>query len=153
MIIGIDPGPIIQSYVLFDGTRAIASGDESVESMINIIRNVHPDVLVAIEHVTCYGMPVGSEVFSTVFNEGRLYAAAAVCRMVPRTDAKLHLCNSAKAKDPNIRQALIDKIGPVGTKKAPGPTYGIVGHLWAALAIAVTATDLERTPNEFFPAE
>ena len=153
MIIGIDPGPEIQSYVLFDGTRAIASGDESVESMINIIRNVHPDVLVAIEHVACYGMPVGAEVFSTVFNEGRLYAAAAVCRMIPRLDVKMHLCNNARAGDPNIRAALIDKIGPGGTKKAPGPTYGITGHLWAALAIATTAMDLDRTKHEFFPSQ
>jgi hypothetical protein len=41
-----------------------------------------------------------------------------------------------RAKDANIRQALIDKLGAVGTKKAPGPLYGISGHLWAALAVA-----------------
>jgi hypothetical protein len=45
-----------------------------------------------------------------------------------------------KAKDANIRQALIDKIGPQGTKKDPGPTYGISKDVWSALAIAVTHT-------------
>jgi hypothetical protein len=44
-----------------------------------------------------------------------------------------------RAKDANIRQALIDKIGPQGTKAQPGPTYGIKSHSWAALAVAVYA--------------
>jgi hypothetical protein len=47
-----------------------------------------------------------------------------------------------KAKDANIRQALIDIYGgndkAIGNKKTPGPLYGIKGDLWAALAVAVT---------------
>ena len=42
----------------------------------------------------------------------------------------------------NIRQALLDLIGPQGTKKAPGPTYGVRSHEWAALAVAVTVAGL-----------
>ena len=62
-------------------------------------------------------------------------------RKVYRQDVKLHLCKSNKAKDGNIRQALIDKLGPQGTKKYPGPTYGIKSHAWAALGVAVTAAE------------
>ncbi len=41
----------------------------------------------------------------------------------------------------NIRQALIDRFGPPGKKKAPGATYGLSGDMWSALAVAVTFTD------------
>jgi hypothetical protein len=54
---------------------------------------------------------------------------------------KLHLCNSPRAKDGNVRQALIDRVGPQGTKKGQGPTYGIKSHEWAALAVAVYGWD------------
>jgi hypothetical protein len=40
-----------------------------------------------------------------------------------------------------VRQALIDRLGLQGTKKAPGPTYGIKSHEWAALAVAVYGWD------------
>jgi hypothetical protein len=58
-----------------------------------------------------------------------------------RKDVKLHLCNSPRAKDANVRQALLDRLGPQGTKKAPGPTYGVKSHEWAALAVAVYGWD------------
>lgn len=95
---------------------------------------------VAIEMIACYGMPVGKEVFETCLVIGRLLeifdAAAIPVRLVYRMDVKMHLCKSTRAKDPNVRQALIDKYGKPGTKKAPGGTYGIASHLWSALAIA-----------------
>ena len=58
----------------------------------------------------------------------------------------MHLCGSAKAKDSNIRQAIIDRYGGdpkrcIGTKKAPGPLYGISADQWAALALALTAAE------------
>jgi hypothetical protein len=43
-----------------------------------------------------------------------------------------------------VRQALIDRLGPQGTKKNPGPTYGMRSHLWAALAVAVYAGDVKE---------
>jgi hypothetical protein len=63
-------------------------------------------------------------------------------KLVYRRDVKLHVCGSPKAKDPNIRQALIDLLGPAGTKRAPGPTYGVRSHAWAALGVAVTAAGI-----------
>jgi hypothetical protein len=153
VILGIDPGPIIQSYVVFDGKRVIASGDVPLAEMVRLIYQDHSEFMIAIEHIDCMGMAVGSETFHTVFNSGRMFSVAAVCRMIPRRDIKIHLCGSNRAKDSNVRQALIDKVGAVGTKRKPGPCYGVSNHLWSALAVAVTATDLDRTPNEFFPPE
>lgn len=153
MILAIDPGPIIQSYVVFDGERVIAAGDVPLAEMVRLIYQDHSELLIAVEHIECMGMAVGKEVFTTVFNSGRIFSAAAVCRMIPRRDIRMHLCGSNRAKDSNVRQALIDKVGAVGTKRKPGPCYGVANHLWSALAVAVTATDIVQTPNEFFPPE
>jgi hypothetical protein len=62
-------------------------------------------------------------------------------RLVYRREVKLHLCGSMKAKDANVWQALIDKLGPVGTKACPGPLYGVKSHARSALAVAVTAAE------------
>ena len=97
-----------------------------------------------IERVASYGMPVGEEIFKTVYWSGRFaqsFGADNVQR-VPRLKAKLHLCHDSRAKDANIRQALIDRFGKPGTKKEPSILYGITGDLWAALALAVTWWDL-----------
>lgn len=150
MLIGIDPGPLVQSFVIFDGKRVVSSGNVSVEELCVILQE-NPGLLSACEYIDFMGMAVGAPVFSTVFNCGRLYSAATIMRLIPRRDIKHHLCGSHRAKDANVRAALIDKVGPVGTKKQPGPCYGVSTHLWAALAVAVTATDLERTKHEVIP--
>ena len=66
---------------------------------------------------------------------------------VLRRDVKLHVCQSPRAKDANVRQALLDRFGPPGTKKAPGTTYGITKDTWQALAVAVTWDDKRRSDN------
>jgi hypothetical protein len=60
---------------------------------------------------------------------------------VTRRQVKLHLCGSMKAKDANIRQAILDRFGgsaAIGLKKTPGPLYGVKGHEFAALGVALT---------------
>ena len=63
------------------------------------------------------------------------------CERIKRLEVKLWLCHDSKAKDANIRQALIDRFGPVGTKNNPAPMFGMAGDMWAALAVAVTWWD------------
>jgi hypothetical protein len=98
----------------------------------------------AIEMIASYGMPVGKEVFDTCVWIGRfIQAFDGPFTLVYRRDVKMHLCGNNTAKDSNIRQALIDKFGPskdvaIGTKKSPGPLYGVSKDIWAALAVGVT---------------
>ncbi len=146
-IIGIDPGPREFAWVLWNGSRVLDCGDATNCQPGEPFFTPSVGYPVAIEWIESFGMAVGREVFETVFSIGRMAAMKDV-RLVPRRDVKLHLCRSAKAKDGNIRQALIDRFGPVGTKKAPGPLFGISNHRWAALAVAVTAFDLEQTDHE-----
>jgi hypothetical protein len=97
--------------------------------------------------IACYGMPVGAEVFETCVWIGRfLQRWEGPYSLVYRREVKLHLCDSARAKDANVRQALIDRFGPgkqkaIGLKASPGPLFQIKADLWAALGVAVTFAD------------
>jgi len=91
------------------------------------------------------GMPAGKDVFNTCVFIGELKEACSQgfkAYLIERRFIKLHLRNSARAKDSNIRQALIDRFGAPGTKKSPGRLYGVKADEWAALALAVYFGDL-----------
>lgn len=126
-VLAIDPGTTESGWVLYDSMnfKVIDSGVSKNESLIDQIRHEDAD-LVAIEMISSYGMPVGKEVFETCVWIGRFVQASPIdCRLIYRKDVKLHICGNARAKDANIRQELIDTIGAPGTKKSPGPTYGV----------------------------
>jgi hypothetical protein len=144
-ILAIDPGSFQSAWLQFDGTRPGPFGITANDVLVRALRSGGlPDVVV-IEKIESYGMAVGAEVFDTVWWAGQF--AEAVHRvpvvMLPRRAVKLALCGDSRAKDANIRQALLDRFGgsaAVGRKAAPGPLYGISRDVWSALAIAVTYT-------------
>lgn len=155
-ILGIDPGPIESGWVILHAEQksVVSSGitgndDLLTRFALNEYRLAHGDI-VAFEKVASFGMAVGAEVFETVFWTGRFFqvfeSAVEMFKLIrlTRHEIKMHLCHTDRSTDSNIRQALIDKLGPPGTKKQPGPTYGISKHKWAALAVAVVAS--EQTP-------
>ncbi len=138
MILAIDPGTEQSGYVFFDANEkcVISKGIIPNNEMIHIIHE-SLDITVAIEMIASYGMAVGKDTFETCLWIGR-YVQTAINNDLPlhlvyRKDVKMYLCNSMKAKDTNIRQALIDLLGKDVTK-------GISKHMWAALAIAVTVS-------------
>jgi hypothetical protein len=144
MILAIDPGPERSAYVFWDNGTIYESGWESNQ---NVRARLHfyakNKNRIAIEMIASYGMAVGASVFNTCVEIGRMVEVAKAhgvdAELIFRKDVKLHVCGSPRAKDANIRQALMDTYGPVGTKKQPGPLYGVKSHVWAALAVAVTA--------------
>lgn len=150
-ILAIDPGPAESAWAVFQSGVVCAKGKEANDELLcNLPRYLDRAEDLAVEMIASYGMPVGREVFETCVWIGRFIERAHDdgfrARLVYRKDVKMHLCHSMKAKDGNIRQALIDKLGPVGTKKNPGPCYGISGDVWAALAVAVTAAETKEAP-------
>lgn len=128
-----------------------ASGVLENAEVLTMIGEAEADTL-AIERVASYGMSVGREVFETCEWVGEFRCewrrrGKGEAILIYRRDVKLHLCGTSKAKDANIRQALIDKFGPgkdvaVGRKPSPGPLYGVKSHAWAALGVAVTVAGL-----------
>lgn len=77
--------------------------------------------LVVIERLASYGMPVGRNVFETCEWVGRFtQAAQKPVDYIYRQDEKLHLCHDSRAKDANIRRALIDRFATHDLKKREG---------------------------------
>lgn len=147
-ILGLDPGPTATGFAFVDASagqieRVLASG-HSANSQIRAMLQQTPADVVALEMIASYGMPVGKDTFETCVWIGRFEETMDRRNTVfqlrfTRPEVMQALCHSSRAKASNVRQALIDLIGPVGTKKAPGPLYGVTGHAWAALGIAVLA--------------
>jgi hypothetical protein len=142
-VLAIDPGTTRSAWLRFDAVRPQGFGITANDVLVQALRSGGLPEVVVIEKVESYGMAVGAEVFDTVFWSGRFAEAASrvAVVMLPRRAVKLALCGDSRAKDANIRQALIDRFGgsaAVGRKAAPGPLYGISRDVWSALAIAVT---------------
>ena len=142
-ILAIDPGTTASAYVHYDPAKKaiLASGYLPNIEMREHLKQSNYEA-VAVERIASYGMAVGRETLETCEWVGRFQECSKTdTYLCYRKDIKIFLCNSMRAKDANIRQALIDLIGEQGTKKNRGPTYGMKSHNWAALAVAVYAAD------------
>lgn len=151
--VAIDPGPVESAFVTYDAeTRTPRAWDKLANDDMIDLSPGHGRL--AIEMVASYGMPVGAEVFDTCvwigrfiecWLHGRFRTPASIPSLIYRRDVKLHLCGNARAKDGNVRQAIIDRYGgkqaAIGLKATPGPLYGMTGDCWQALAVAITAAE------------
>ena len=148
-LLAIDPGDKQSAFVVFDGRKILDKGKVPNGDLLNWA--LPPVDHLAIEMIASYGMPVGQTVFETCVWIGRFIQQYKELHhlkhtLVYRHEVKVCLCHSVKAKDGNIRQALIDMfpatgagaIPQLGTKKTPGPLYGISADMWAALGVAIT---------------
>lgn len=152
-VLAIDPGTTQSAWVIFDRDGkpddfGIADNRmmlETVQSFAHAEANwKHPAApVVVIEKVESFGMAVGAEVFETVRWAGRFEQAAQPAPVVRigRKAVKVALCGSMKAKDPNIRQAVIDRFGGSAAIKRGGVLHGASKDVWAALAVGLTYLD------------
>jgi len=166
LIFAIDPGNVESGYVVVehDGNeivKVLECGKLENEELCRVMGDwlsVH-NCDFAIEMIASYGMSVGREVFDTCVWIGRFwqyavdteYIDCGYCEeptLIYRKDEKLNICGTLKAKDTNIKQALVDRYAPgekndgKGTKKKPGFFYGFKADIWQAFAVAVTYFDL-----------
>ena len=162
-ILAIDPGNIESGFVIWDGKtickKGIIENSEFLDKFATIIRSYGIRFL-AMEMVASYGMPVGATVFETCFWAGRFIQEFTNCskfyshingfELVYRKDVKMHLCQSMRAKDGNIRQALIDRFEPgLRHKQRPiGVLKGVSKDIWAALAVAVYYYDTIKNDSK-----
>ena len=146
IVLAIDPGNEKSAWciVMKDTLRPFRFAKEENDSVLETVMYGMYDEIV-IERVQSYGMAVGREVFETCEWIGRFtQAAKKTVNYVYRQDEKLHICHDSRAKDGNIRRALIDRFAQhdlkngKGTKKNPDWFYGFSSDVWSAYAVAVT---------------
>lgn len=164
MILAIDPGNIESGVVLIrerDLKPLVAEKITNEELLDNLLMDRYERLEeaeyishVAIEMIASQGMAVGQSVFETCVWIGRFIQALEdnyyndSLKFIYRKDEKMNLCNSMRAKDSNIIQALIDRFAPntpnkgKGSKKEPGWFYGFKKDIWQAYAVGVTYYDM-----------
>lgn len=153
MILGIDPGPTTSGAVIYCSRerRVLAAASAlTVDEVLTWIRFGSPIKFmhdrVIIEQVMSQGQS-GNDLLRTAEISGRFWQAADDADMLdlppvymPRREVCSALAVSGAGKDRQIRDAMIELHGgskavAVGTKKAPGPLYGVSGHAWQALGL------------------
>ena len=152
IILAIDPGSVQSAWVVYNSKDKVILQkgiDENQYLLGN--RTLQISDFLAIEMIASYGMPVGKTVFETCVWIGRFIQAwgGENYEKIYRIDVKMHLCKNTRAKDGNIRQAIIDrypatgggKTPQVGIQSKPGPLYGVSKDIWSALAVAITAAE------------
>ena len=142
-LLAIDAGTTVSGYVVLEDNRVIKSDVIDNEQLLLMLSEFCECDEMLLEMIQSMGMAVGQTTFTTVLWIGRFYQEWANLRgrdpyLIYRQEVKNTLCGSSRAKDANIRQRCIDILGPQGTKKDKGPTYGVKSHSWQALGVALT---------------
>ena len=158
LVLAIDPGTTHSAYCLYDTSTSEILDAAKVDNCVLLDRmrksEFACDILV-IEMIASYGMAVGKSTFETCVWIGRFIEAIsgdAGHQKMYRSEVKMAVCGSPRAKDKNIRRALIDRFPAtgggkepaIGTIAKPGPLYGFSTDMWAALGVAVTYQDQQR---------
>ena len=152
IVLSIDPGNECSAYCFIekDTLKPLSFDKNKNELVLDVVLQGEYDVLI-IERIAAFGMPVGKSVFETCEWVGRFtQAAQKPVDYIYRQDEKLHLCHDSRAKDANIRRALIDRFAThdlkngKGTKKNPDWFYGFSSDVWAAYAVGITYIETKR---------
>ena len=154
IVLGIDPGPTNCGAVLYEAeARRVHFAWKSLTVAEALAAIECRPQLVAIERVQSYGI-AGASLLQTARSAGRLEQAAQGLRLPTRLIYRREVLRALDVtgkgnRDALVRQRLIEMHGgerraAQGTKKAPGPLYGVASHAWAALAVAVAAQEVTR---------
>lgn len=155
LIFAIDPGDVQSAYCIVDTVtyKPLEFGKVGNYELRGILSAaLYPyygkPITVVIERIASYGMAVGATVFTTCEWIGRFAEITELNGSTPqyvyRKEEKLTICGDSRAKDANIRRALIDRFAQHdfkngrGTKANPDWFYGFHSDIWQAFGIAVT---------------
>ena len=167
LILAIDPGDVRSAYSLLDPIKLNLVDMGLVDNSVLIA-----DILsgkfegvgeVVIEYPQPRGQPMYTQLVDAIFWIGRFaQALGGQVALMDRKDVKMHLCFTPRAKDSNVRAALMSyfalderflpgdgKTPVIGNKRKRGPLYGVRKDIWAALAVAITHMDkLKESESE-----
>ena len=152
-VIAIDPGTTKSAICIIDSETLRPLDSQIIDNagMQKYIRRIRSrdDLVGAVEMLQSYGNLIGKDVLETAVWIGRFYETLkAVTRREPelvyRMEEKMHICHDSRAKDSNIRRALIDRFADHdfrsgrGTIKKPDWFYGFKKDIWSAYAVGLT---------------
>ena len=160
-ILAVDPGTRTSGWVLYDalpsgarmpGRVLRASKATGNDATIDLIRELRPD------RVVCERVSAGrfsgadylqtSEVVGAVRQECRREGIP--CTLLYRRDVLRAIgVPSGAGADSRVRAQMIERHGgdratACGTKRAPGPLYGVASHAWQALGVAVALVEIVK---------
>ena len=153
MLLAVDPGNMQTAYCLMDDEYRIHdAGTVANDAFIRYLWTKAKQIdHVAVEMIASYGMAVGRDVFETCVMIGRVEQVAEHREVehsrVYRQEEKICICHNSRAKDSNIRAALIERFAKhdlkrgTGTKRNPDHFYGISKDMWAAFAVGTVYLD------------
>lgn len=154
LVLGIDPGTYTHGITVYDtgAERVLWSNPaaclDDVRKAVRLWDDIVPSerAIVVIERVESYGI-AGGDLIVTAENGGRIAEAALSitgneAQWMTRREVCQQFGISGKGKDAQVRQACLLRHGrtaadAVGSKKAPGPLYGVTSHAWQALGLVL----------------
>ena len=168
-ILAIDPGTTESGWVLYDrnAERPLVgfAWEPNAVLLKRIIIGDWPVPIttptVAIEHFVSRGNRLGEDSLETVrwatrFEMAAWFTTGQVPHLVTRRTVQMWICESL-ADDAGIRRAITDRFGPerkvaFGSKKNPGPLFGLPKDCVQALAVAITYNECGKSiQTEFVP--
>lgn len=163
MLLAIDPGEKTSGVVLFDRDkwRVIESRNSPNEHLAIVIAAGY---MIGADDVTRYefesvvcekpmpmGQPLSGNLVETTLWCGAFWWAAMFCtpwHWITRNQVKVAICGRCKGiKDAHVLTGVQERFGGrekcKGTKKQPGPCYGVSSHAWQALAACVAWIEMD----------
>jgi len=117
IILGVDPGPTTSGVVWYDtDLRKVVTSYGALPNEVTLssVRDSDFDLL-ACESIEAMYAHVGKETIRTIRFTGRIEeigdAIGKPARLLSPQEVKQRVCGTASAKDPAVRQALIDRFG------------------------------------------
>lgn len=153
IVLAIDPGPTVSGVVIYDHNRrrVIKSMKAATEQeALSEITFSPPEYVVAVERVQSYGISGGSLLQTAEiggsFRRRALDESHDFEWRYRREILKSLDVTGKGSRDALVRNRLIEIFGgtkeiAVGKKATPGPLYGVSGHAWQALAVAVVVAE------------
>jgi hypothetical protein len=169
-LLAIDPGTTESGFVVLDTDtkKVLDFGKINNENMRGKVAGASAQSIghMVIEQIKSYGNAMGDSTIETCVWIGRFIECWYDVKytLIPRKTVCGVICRNAKAKDSNIRRAVLDRyleITPpselgggnepvIGVKSKPGPLFGVSADVFSALALALAWLDMNENECQDF---
>lgn len=151
IIFAIDPGSTESGWVVFDTQKreVLHSGNhenERVKQLMHSLGKTGSASLLLCERPELIGQQIWHQILDTCMWVGKFTESwNGEHILYKRNDVKRTLLGRINVpnSDGAVRQYCLNHFGEPGTKKNPGPTYGVTKHAWQALGLVATWEELQ----------